>query len=329
VPSTSSSELPEQVDERGGDLLPGAHNMDRAGGPRLVTRAPFGRTGHRSSRVIFGAASLSRSSQEHADRVLETLLELGVNHLDAAAAYGDAELRLAPWLRRHPGAFFVATKTGERTGDGARASLERSLGRLGVERVDLIQLHNLVEMDEWEVAHGPGGALDALCRARDEGLARFIGVTGHGLRIAAMHRRSLERFDYDSVLLPYNHLLLRDAEYGREVAALLATCRQRHVAVQTIKSVARRRWRERAEPAFSWYEPLPASPALERAVRFVLSDNQLFLNSSSDTRLLRPTLDAAIAAGPYPDRPPESELDADAEELDMAPLFDGRALETI
>src|SRR5579862_4459711 len=155
----------------------------------MIDRAEFGRTGHASSRVIFGAAALGRMSQERADELLPVLLEFGVNHIDTAASYGDSELRLAPWMAEHRDRFFLATKTGERTGDGARASLERSLTRLGVDSVDLIQLHNLVEPDEWETAHGPGGAVEALARARDEGLVRFIGVTGHGLRIAGMHRR--------------------------------------------------------------------------------------------------------------------------------------------
>src|SRR5215213_5848161 len=136
----------------------------------MIERAPFGRTGHDSSRVIFGAAALGAMRQERADALLDVLLEFGVNHLDTAAACGDSELRLAPWLAAHPGRFFLATKTGDRTGDGARVSLERSLARLGVDHVDLIQLHNLVEDDEWAVAHASGGAVEALVRARDEGL---------------------------------------------------------------------------------------------------------------------------------------------------------------
>src|SRR3954467_8985489 len=134
----------------------------------MIERAPFGRTGHESSRVIFGAAGIARIDQEGADRLLPLLLEHGVNHIDTAAMYGDAELRLAPWLDRHPDEFFLATKTHARDADGARASLERSLTRMGVDHVDLVQLHNLVEPDEWEVAHAPGGSLAALERAREE-----------------------------------------------------------------------------------------------------------------------------------------------------------------
>jgi aryl-alcohol dehydrogenase-like predicted oxidoreductase len=291
----------------------------------MTDRAPFGRTGHESSRVIFGAAALGSMRQERADRILATLLEFGVNHIDTAASYGDSELRIAPWMTEHRGRFFLATKTGERSGDGARASLELSLTRLGVDSVDLIQLHNLVEPDEWEVAHGPGGAVEALSRARDEGLARFIGVTGHGLRIAGVHLRSLERFDFNSVLVPYNYTVMSDDRYRADMEALLGVCEQRGVAVQTIKSVARRRWADSAGPQFSWYEPLADGDALVRAVRYVLARPGLFLNSSSDARLLRPTLEAA-AGGPAPT---DEEMAADVERHEIQPLFDGAGLERI
>jgi aryl-alcohol dehydrogenase-like predicted oxidoreductase len=292
----------------------------------MIDRAAFGRTGHESSRVIFGAAALGSMRQERAEQLLAMLLEFGVNHIDTAASYGDAELRIAPWMAEHRGRFFLATKTGERTGDAARASLERSLTRLGVSSVDLIQLHNLVEPDEWEIAHGKGGAVEALSRARDEGLARFIGVTGHGLRIAGMHLRSLERFDFDSVLLPYNYAVISDDRYRADVEALLRVCGQRRVAVQTIKSVARRRWPGGAGRQFSWYEPLTDGEALARAVRYVLGRTGLFLNSSSDARLLRPILEAAVAGGPVP---PDEEMTADTERHEIEPLFDGAALERI
>jgi aryl-alcohol dehydrogenase-like predicted oxidoreductase len=286
----------------------------------------FGRTGHLSSRVIFGAAALGSMRQERADELLATLLEFGVNHLDTAAGYGDSELRLAPWLAAHRDAFFLATKTGERTGAGARAGLERSLERLGVDRVDMIQLHNLVEVDEWEVAHGPAGAVEAMVRARDEGMVRFIGVTGHGMRIAGMHLRSLERFDFDSVLLPYNFPLCRSDAYRADVETLLDLCEERRVAVQTIKSVARRRWTDDTQPHFSWYEPLTDTSAIERAVRYVLGRRQLFLNTSSDARLLRTTLQAAGGTGPVP---ADAEMQADAASYDMNALFDGGDLERI
>ena len=286
----------------------------------MIAKSPFGRTGHASSRVIFGAAALMRATQQTADEVLGVLRSHGVNHLDTAADYGDSELRLAPWLAGDPDAFFVATKTGRRDGPGARAGLERSLERLGVDQVDLVQLHNLVEEDEWETAHAAGGAVEALARARDEGLTRFVGVTGHGLRIARMHLRSLERFDFDSVLVPYSFVLLGDPSYRADVEALLERCEERQVAVQTIKAAARRRWaRDDGQPHFSWYEPLPPGPVLERSVSFVLGHPRLFVNTSSDLRLLRPTLEAAEGVRV----PSSTELAGDLERLGIEPLFDG------
>jgi aryl-alcohol dehydrogenase-like predicted oxidoreductase len=298
----------------------------------VIARAPFGRTGHHSSRVVFGAAALGSMRQERADELLAVLLAHGVNHIDTAAGYGDSELRIGPWMAANGGGhrqdFFLATKTGERAGDAARAELERSLERLQVDSVDLIQLHNLVEPDEWEVAHGPGGAVKALARARDEGLVRFVGVTGHGTRIARMHLRSLERFPFDSVLLPYSFVGLQDAAYRADVDELLGVCADRQVAVQTIKSVARRRWPDGHEGRrFSWYQPLEQDAARERAIRWVLGNPQVFLNTSSDARLLAPTLEvaeAALAAGDgVAERPSDAELAGDVSSLDIAPLFDG------
>jgi aryl-alcohol dehydrogenase-like predicted oxidoreductase len=295
-----------------------------------VAHAPFGRTGHDSSRVIFGAAALWAMPAEKAAVLLDSALAAGVNHIDTAAAYGESELRLAPWLGQHRNDVFLATKTGDRDGEGARRSLELSLERLGVDHVDLIQLHNLVEDHEWDVAFRPDGAVAALAKAKEEGLTRFIGVTGHGLRIAGMHARSLERFDFDSVLLPYNFALLSPHPgYRHDVEALLETCAERNVAVQTIKAVARRRWPEGDDGRhFSWYEPLDDGGAIGRAVRYVLSNPQVFLNTSSDARLLQPTLDAAGA----PDataRPSDDELQADVDTQGIEPLFDGAELERI
>jgi aryl-alcohol dehydrogenase-like predicted oxidoreductase len=293
----------------------------------MIEQAPFGRTGHQSTRVIFGAAALGRMSQERADATMEIVLEFGVNHIDTAAAYGDAELRLAPFLAEHRRDVFVATKTGDRSGDAARASLERSLERMGVDAVDLIQLHNLVEENEWEIAHAPGGAVDALARARDEGLTRFIGVTGHGLRIPRMHLRSLERFDFDSVLFPYNFVLLRDDAYRADVEELLAVCASRQVATQTIKSIARRRWRDDdTEPHYSWYKPVTEDDVLDRAVRYVLGRPGLFLLTSSDATRLRAIVEAAARGGPSPS---DDELAADVVAAGIEPLFDGSELERI
>ena len=293
----------------------------------MIPTAPFGRTGHASSRVIFGAAGLASMRQERADEVLALLLRHGVNHIDTAADYGDSELRIGPWMAEHRDRFFLATKTGERTADAARRQLEQSLERLRIDRVDLIQLHNLVEPDEWATAHGPGGAVEALARARDEGLVRFVGVTGHGQRIARAHLRSLERFPFDSVLLPYSYVELTDPGYRADVEELLAVCAERGVAVQTIKAVARRRWRPDHEGrVFSWYEPLTDDDALQRAVRWVLGNPQTFLNTTSDAGVMARVL--AAAEGDLT-RPADGEMAADVDALDMAPLFDGATAERI
>ena len=283
-----------------------------------MQRIPFGRTGHASSRVIFGAAALGSMRQDKADALLELLLEHDVNHIDTAAMYGDSELRVGAWMPRHRDRFFLATKTHERTAEGARASLERSRQRLATDQLDLIQLHNLVEPGDWRVALGPGGALEALVEARERGHVRFLGVTGHGTRAAAMHLASLERFPFDSVLLPYNFTMLAQPDYAADALRLLAVCAQRGVAVQTIKAIARRRWSEGDERRYSWYEPIRESEALGRAVRFVLSKPGLFLNSSSDATLLP----ALLAAAEAPAAPPSArELEADVARLGLAPLF--------
>ena len=285
----------------------------------MIERIPFGSTGHLSSRTLFGAAALGRMRHDKADAVLDTLLEFGVNHIDTAASYGDSELRIAPWLQDHRKHFFVATKTGARTASEARANLERSLTRLGVEQVDLIQLHNLVAERGWRTAFAPNGALEALVQAREEGLARFIGVTGHGTFAPLMHLSSLERFPFDAVLAPCNFAMLSQRDYARDFERLYATCVERGVAFQTIKSIASRRWKQdETEPRYSWYRPIREPGALRRAVHFTLARPHAFLNTSSDASLLRPTLEAASEAIVVPD---EQLLREDVAALDMAPLF--------
>ena len=296
----------------------------------MIPTAAFGTTGHESTRVLFGAAALGAMSQGRADATLALIAEHGVNHIDTAASYGDSELRLAPWLADHRNDVFLATKTGERAGSAARAELERSLERLGTDHVDLIQLHNLVEEDEWQTAFAPGGVVEAMAAARDEGLVRHLGVTGHGLRIAAMHQRSLQAFPFDSVLLPYSAVLLRDTGYRDDVERLRATCRERGVAVQTIKAIARRRWRDDdSSRRLAWYEPLRDPAAIDRAVRFVLAEPDLFLNTTSDATVLPLVLEAAARLDQPFTAPTDAELGADADVLGMEPIFDGGALERI
>ena len=283
-----------------------------------MERMPFGATGHESSRVIFGAAALGQVAKVDADRVLDVLLEHGINHIDVAASYGDAELRIAPWLRRNPGTFFVATKTGERTYRAARDEIHRSLDRLGVDRVDSIQLHNLVDVIEWETALGANGALEAAVEAREEGLVRFIGVTGHGLSVPEMHRRSLERFAFDSVLAPYNHVQMQDPRYAETFEALAAVCADRHVALQTIKCLAHRRWDGRTATAATWYEPLRDQADIDLAVHWVLGRPQAFLLTTGDVELLPRVLDAAQR---FQRRPSDEQMADLAAHREIAALF--------
>jgi aryl-alcohol dehydrogenase-like predicted oxidoreductase len=279
---------------------------------------PFGRTGHESTRVLFGGAALAQVTQDVADRTLEVLLQHGVNHLDLAASYGDAELRVKPWLRAHPDRFFVATKTDGRTARAAREDLERSLDRLGVDHVDLWQLHSLADPIEWDTALSPGGAIEAAVEARDEGLVRAIGITGHGTQIAAQIRRSLERFDFDSVLLPCNYLTLQLPYYRENFEAVVDACNRRRTAVQTIKSTALRPWLGRPRTHSTWYEPLQAQDDIDPAVWWVLGRPGIFLNSVGDVDLLPKVLDAASR---FEAIPGDAEMRALVERVGPEPIF--------
>lgn len=284
-----------------------------------IERRPFGKTGHESSVTLFGAAALSRVTQAEADSTMETILEYGINHIDTAASYGDAEIRLAPWTERYRDRFFLATKTGERSYTKAKEEIHRSLERMRVDNVDLIQLHNLGHPDDWDEAMGEEGALRAAVEAREEGLVRFIGVTGHGLHIAAMHERSLQHFDFDSILLPWNIIMKRNARYREDFEQVVSTARDRGIAVQTIKSVLRGPWGTSERSRSTWYQPLENQADLDRAVHWIMAQDDLFLNTAGDIHLLPRILDAASrydGTGPSDD-----EMEAMMVEEKMSPLF--------
>jgi len=280
--------------------------------------ASFGRTGHVSSRAIFGAAALSDVSQATADRAIETVIQYGVNHFDTAASYGDSERLLGPWLERNRDRVFLATKTGERRKDAARDELHRSLERLRTDHVDLWQLHNLVDEREWEVAMGPGGALEAAVEAREEGLVRFIGVTGHGVEVAARQSASLERFPFDSVLLPYSYVMMQNPRYAADFEALARQCAERGVAMQTIKAITRRPWGPRPQDRATWYQPLKDPSAIELAVHWVLGREGVFLNTAGDVELLPRVLQAVAS---FERRPGEAEMQGLVRDEEMSPLF--------
>lgn len=279
----------------------------------MIAQAPFGSTGHRSSRVIFGAAALGSMRQDRADEILALLLRHGVNHIDTAASYGDSELRIGPWMDRHRNDFFLATKTGKRDHAGARDDIRRSLERLRTDHVDLLQLHALIHPDDWDKALSPGGALEAAVEAREAGLVRFIGVTGHGWNVAAMHRRSLERFDFDSVLMPWSWYCAQHPTYARDFEQTAELCRLRGAAVQTIKAIARGPWAAGVTRSHgTWYQPLVDEEDIAAAVHWVLARPDVFLNSAGDVGLLPTVLRAAARAEGPPADPVMAQLGARA-----------------
>ncbi|MCB1741568.1 MAG: aldo/keto reductase [Gammaproteobacteria bacterium] len=283
-----------------------------------IEKRPFGRTGHDSTVTVFGGAALKQATQAEADRTLQLLLEHGVNHIDTAPRYGDSELRVGAWMREHRQRFFLASKTGDRDYQGARDSIRRSLERLQVDQLDLIQLHALYHPDEWEQVFSDDGAVRALVEAREEGLVRFLGVTGHGWTIPAMHKRSLARFDFDSVLMPYNYFMAQNERYMRDFQAVEAICAERNLAVQTIKSIARGPWATVAPNRATWYQPLEAQADIDRAIHWVMSRPRIHICTAGDMALLPKVLDAASR---YQAPPQDVQMQAMQNDQGMTSLF--------
>jgi len=284
----------------------------------MIEKIPFGKTGHHSSRAIFGSASLAVVNQFEADRALDTLLEFGINHIDTAPKYGDAELRVGAWMKRYREQFFLATKTNERTYKDAKEQFQRSLDRLQVDHVDLLQFHNLTDIVEREISMRPGGALDFLIEAKEKGLARFIGITGHGLHAPIFHRQTLERFAFDSVLLPCNYLLMQNRNYASEFEKFASYCHERQIAVQTIKAIAKGYWGNKTRSRSTWYEPLTDEDAIANCVHWVLSVPHIFLNTVGDLTELPKFLKAAASFEKCPSR---EEMEEMVEKMDMQTLF--------
>lgn len=287
----------------------------------MIPTASFGRTGHASTRVIFGGWALCHASQKEADRVLGLLLEYGINHIDVAPMYGDAEKRIAPWMDHHRGDFFLATKTRKRQYQDAWQDLQHSMDTLRVDYIDLWQLHALTNPVGQARTLGEGGALQALLEARAKGYVRYLGVTGHGNHVPEMHLRSLEHFDFDSVMLPYNFCQMQNHRYADTFASLVATCRQRDVVIQTIISIARGPWGTDPKTYNTFfYHPLDTQPAIDKSMHWALALPGSFVVSAGDMQLLPMVLSAAAR---FQTCPSDDEMSTLVEEYGMGRVFPG------
>ncbi len=284
----------------------------------MIPILPFGRTGHKSTRAIFGAAAFMETPQKDVDATMDLLLQNGVNHVDTASSYGKSEQLLGDWIRRHGRPFFLATKTDERTKQAAYDEIRRSLDLLHVDQVDMIQLHALHEESDWKTAFGPGGVIEAVDQARAEGLVRFIGVTGHGVPVPEFHLRSLAQFDFDSVLLPYNYVMMQNPVYAEGFNKVLAVCRERNIAVQTIKGITRSPWKDTRQDRTTWYRPLEDQVDIDLAVHWVFGNPQVFLATAGDINLLPRVLESAHR---FVSPPTERQMQKLTGRLKMEPLF--------
>lgn len=285
----------------------------------MIPTQLFGHTGHESTRTIFGAAAFWDTPQNDVDATMDLILQNGVNHVDTASSYGKSERLLGDWIRRHGRPFFLATKTGERTRQAAYDQIRRSLDLLHVPQVDMIQLHALHEEPDWTTAFGPGGVVEAVIQARDEGLVRFIGVTGHGVPVPEFHLRSLAQFDFDSVLLPYSYVMMQNQRYAENFNKLLVICKERNIAVQTIKGINRSPWKDMQQNRTTWYRPLEEQADIDLAMHWVFGNPQVFLNTAGDITLLPRILESAHH---FVSRPTDHQMQALSQRLQMEPLFE-------
>ena len=285
----------------------------------MIPKIQFGRTGHASSRIIFGAYALSKATQVEADHILGILFKYGINHIDTAPMYGNAEERIGSWMKKHRNNFFLATKTRSRQYEGAWKDLQASLEKLQVDSIDLWQMHALTNPQGWDKAMSNEGTLKAFIEARDQGLVKYLGVTGHGGKAAMMHLQSLERYDFDSVLLGYNYLQMIYKNYAENLNELVKICDDRNIAVQTIKSIAGRPWEDQQRNYNTYfYEPLVDQEAIDTAIHWALGLENSVVISSGDMKILPKVLDAAER---FEKRPTDSEMVSLIEQYNMKHIF--------
>jgi aryl-alcohol dehydrogenase-like predicted oxidoreductase len=287
----------------------------------MIPKACFGRTGHISTRLIFGAYALSQATQKEAHQVLELLLANGVNHIDVAPMYGNAEKCIGSWMEHHRRDFFLATKTRKRLYKDAWADLQRSLNTLKVDDIDLWQLHALTNPQGLERTLGEGGALEALIEAREKGLVHYLGVTGHGNHVPEMHMHSLQHFEFDTVMLPYNYCQMQNHHYASTFSIMVSYCREKNVAIQTIQAIARRAWGTPLRTYNTYfYEPLDTQDAIDKSVHWALGLEGTFVITAGDMHLLPRMLQSATH---YESPPSDAEMMTMMAEYDVHPVFPG------
>ena len=252
----------------------------------------FGRTGHMSTIAIFGAAAFWEISQADADKVMEQVIEAGINHIDIAPSYGQAEERVGPWMSRERDRFFLGCKTTERTKQGAWDEMQRSLKLLQTESFDLYQCHAITTMEELDAVTMKGGALEAFVEARQRGLTKYIGITGHGADAPKIYLEALRRFDFDSILFPLNFVQMGNPDFRKHAEELIATCKAKDIGTMVIKTITKAPWGEREHTATTWYEPFDKADEIQQAVNFALSYDVTGLCTAGDTRILPMVLEA-------------------------------------
>ena len=258
-----------------------------------MEKRTLGRTGHESAVVTFGAYVVGYLAQDEADEAIRLALDHGVNHVDIAPSYGQAMERMAPWMPEIRDKVFLGAKTRFRDRDEAWRDVESILKRLNVETFDLFQLHSVVTVEELDKATAKGGALETLVEMREQGLTKWLGITGHGPYVPSTILESLRRFDFDTVMFPLNPAMARDADYRRDSEALLAEANARNVGVQTIKMIARGGWDGGQRDCHTWYDPHREQADIDRSLWWVLSQPMHTAPSCGEVSLLPKVLDAA------------------------------------
>jgi predicted aldo/keto reductase-like oxidoreductase len=273
----------------------------------------FGRTNHMSTLAIFGAVALGKLNQDQADQVVQNVIDAGINHIDIAPSYGDAEIRLGPWMPEIRKDFFLGCKTMQRDKKGAIEEFQKSLERLQVDYFDLYQLHAVTNMDDLDACTLSGGALDGVRKMRDEGLTKYIGITGHGLDAPKVFSEALKRFDFDSVLFPINPALFANETYREEALHLLDLCEEKDVGVMIIKSVAKEPWGDDEHRYHTWYAPFDDPETIQKNIQFALSQKLAHICTPGDYRLLDKVFKACEAFEPMTPEEQEALINSQSE----------------